>query len=100
MDRMDILRCTVGFPLVVSSGYRCPSYNASISKTGTRGPHTTGRAIDLLVTSEDALTVVGEAYNLGFTGIGVSQKGDHKKRFIHLDDLSSPEFPRPTIFSY
>jgi hypothetical protein len=36
---------------------------------------------------------------MGFSGIGVSQKGD--SRFIHLDDLEdSNERPRPWVWSY
>ena len=36
---------------------------------------------------------------VGFTGIGVNQKGG--ARFLHLDTIeSSPARPRPTIWSY
>ena len=99
MDRVQWLRDVVGFSLPVGSGARCPAYNAKVSKTGLAGPHTTGRAIDLEVDREKAYRVMAAAPSLGFTGIGVQQKGD--KRFIHLDDLPNmPGQPRPTIWSY
>lgn len=82
----------------VNSGARCPAYNNKVSGTGLTGPHTKG-AIDVGVRGDQALTVVRIALEEGFTGIGVSQKGD--KRFIHLDDLpNAPGQPRPTIWSY
>lgn len=99
LDRLDQLREAVGFPLIVTSGYRCPEYNQKVSTTGPDGPHTTGRAVDLQVAYYHAFRVVEEAMKLGFTGIGVKQRG--ASRFIHLDDLeATPTRPRPRIWSY
>ena len=97
MDRLQRLRSELGKPLVVSSGYRDPEYNDEVSSTGLDGPHTTGRAVDLLVYSETAYHVVGLAYIEGFVGIGLHQKGAFRRRFIHLDDLK--DF-RPGIWTY
>ena len=66
-----------------------------MSSTGVDGPHTTGRAIDISVNRNEAITVLNAALFLGFTGIGVNQKGN--SRFLHLDNL---EANRPTIWSY
>lgn len=97
--RLDGLRDAVGFPLRVSSGYRCPAHNARVSSTGEDGPHTTGRAVDLAVTHWQAYQVVAAAVKLGFTGIGVKQHDTG--RFIHIDDLQADVGrPRPTIWSY
>lgn len=95
MDRVERLRVTVGFPLPVTSAYRCPEYNARVSSTGLTGPHTTGRAIDLGVDRERAYRVLAAALQLGFTGIGIQQKG--YSRFIHLDSIAEG---RPTVWSY
>lgn len=95
VDRLQRLRTLLGFPLVVTSGYRCPVHNAAVSTTGATGPHTTGQAIDVAVRGPNALKVVVAAVGVGFTGIGVQQKG--ATRFIHLDDLTEG---RPTIWSY
>ena len=87
--------------LAVSSGYRTPDYNAAVSSTGTDGPHTTGRAVDVRVRGADALELVQIANEFGFTGIGISQRGDQASRFVHLDDLENGEScPRPWIWSY
>lgn len=96
---LDKLRKRVGFALTVNSGYRCPIYNNQVSTTGLTGPHTTGNAADFGVHRKHAYIVIREALALGFTGIGVDQKGD--SRFIHLDTLTEPEHsPRPTVWSY
>lgn len=97
---LDSLRAMLGFPLGISSGYRCPAYNASISSTGDDGPHTTGKAVDIPISGQKALDLVATARKMGFTGIGVKQNGPHNKRFIHLDKLSPKEGPRPWIWSY
>lgn len=99
MDKVQVLRERVGFGLPVTSAARCPAYNARVSSTGATGPHTTGRAIDLGVSGARAHRVLAEALALGFTGIGVAQKG--AGRFIHLDDLpNGPNCPRPFVWSY
>jgi len=99
MDRVEKLRLSVGFPLPVTSAARCPEHNARVSSTGRTGPHTTGRAIDLGVLGSQAHAVLHAALSMGFTGIGVAQKG--AGRFIHIDDLpNGPGCPRPFIWSY
>jgi uncharacterized protein YcbK (DUF882 family) len=96
---LDQLRHACGFPLVVMSGYRCPVHNQKVSTTGARGPHTTGKAVDISVSRQRAHDVLRHAMALGFTGVGVAQKGEG--RFIHLDTLTEPEHaPRPTVWSY
>ena len=99
VDLLDGLRDRVGFPLLVTSGYRCPAENNRISTTGLMGPHTTGLAADLGVSRHRAHDVLRVAFPLGFTGIGVKQKGGG--RFVHLDLLTEPDHaPRPTVWSY
>jgi zinc D-Ala-D-Ala carboxypeptidase len=96
---LDELRHRYGRPLMVSSGYRCPTYNAKVSSTGRTGPHTTGKAGDLLVDRGDAFQLLRLAMGMDFTGIGIQQKGGG--RFIHLDTLPNASGqPRPTLWSY
>lgn len=99
MMKLQNLRTSLGFPLTISSGYRCPDYNDSVSTTGRDGPHTTGEAVDILTSGAHAHALVGKAFLLGFQGVGVSQKGDHARRFVHLDTLGPPA-PRPWVWSY
>jgi len=98
-QKADRLREVYGKPLTMSSGARCPSYNAKVSETGTTGPHTTGNAADYVVARGDAYLLMGLAFAQGFSGIGVAQKG--ASRFLHLDTLrAGPGQPRPTVWSY
>lgn len=94
MRRLQHLRSVFGKPMVVTSGYRDPSHPEEAKKAAP-GEHTTGRATDIAVQGADALRLVHLAVGLGFTRIGVQQKGGG--RFIHLGD--SPQFP-PGIWSY
>ena len=81
----------------MTSGYRCEAYN---TKRGWTQTHATGQAGDLEVSHKVAFRVAKYAFSVGFTGMGISQKG--KKRFIHLDDLVEmlPKRPRPHLWSY
>lgn len=100
INRLQALRDRVGFALPVNSGYRCPVHNQAVSSTGPAGPHTKD-AVDLRLYGERALMVIPVALELGFTGVGVSQKGAQGARFIHLDDLPNASGqPRPWIWSY
>ena len=102
MQLVETLREEYGWPMKVSSGYRTPAHNDAVSTTGLHGPHTTGKAIDIVVSGTRALYLVQLATALGFSGIGVKQSGDHARRFIHLDNLANDETsgPRPWIWSY
>lgn len=98
MDALQDLRRLWGKPMVISSGYRCPEHNAAVSSTGPSGPHTTGKAADILVHGGMALSLLALATNGRFTGVGVHQRGPHAGRFIHLDTIEGPA--RPGIWSY
>lgn len=97
VDRLELLRGSCGFPLPITSAARCPKHNSAVSSTGETGPHTTGRAFDISVSGDKAFILIKKALELGYTGIGVSQRGPHEKRFIHVDDLL---LGRPRIWSY
>ena len=87
-------------PMRITSGYRCSKHNAKISKTGLTGPHTTGHAVDISVSGEDAHLFLGLAFSFGFMGVGIKQSGQWSGRFIHLDDLELQEAPRPRVWTY
>jgi len=96
LDRLNALRSKLGFPLIISSGYRCPDYNTIKNYTQT---HATGQAVDIAISREKAYKLLALAPIYGFTGIGINQKGEN--RYIHLDDLDEGvKRPRPHIWSY
>lgn len=96
MARLQKLRIAYGKGMRITSGYRDRTHPAEAKKV-TSGAHTTGRACDVAVQGADAVRLVGLAIELGFTGIGVQQKG--AGRFIHLDDVTVG-LPRPGMWSY
>lgn len=101
LNDLEDLRVAFGKPMIVTSGYRCEKYNEKVSSTGGSGPHTTGKAIDIRVSGQDAYTLVAMAINFGFSGIGVHQRGPVSKRYVHLDILDIVDnMPRPRIWSY
>lgn len=96
--RLQDLRDSYGKPMRVTSGFRCPQHPIEARKAKP-GTHSTGRAVDIAVSRGEAYALLRLAIRMGFTGIGVQQKGEG--RFLHLDDLTSQEgWPRPTIWSY
>lgn len=101
MDWLETLREKCGFPLIVSSGYRSPEYNAQISRTGLGGPHTTGLAADIRIYGPRCMRVIKYAFDMGVTGFGMKQHGPHEERFVHLD-LIQPggSHPREYPWSY
>jgi zinc D-Ala-D-Ala carboxypeptidase len=99
MEKLKDLRITYNRPIFINSGYRCPDYNERVSFTGRTGPHTIG-AVDISVSGKDAHRLLHMAFLVGFTGIGVKQKGSMAGRFIHLDNLTIHNNPRPGVWTY
>jgi uncharacterized protein YcbK (DUF882 family) len=95
MEKLQELRNLYGKPMRISSGYRCPKHPIEAAKK-TSGAHSTGMAADIGVDGKAAHEVLTLAMQLGFTGIGVQQKGTG--RFIHVDTVQTP--PRPNVWSY
>ena len=51
LDLLQIARDTLGFPITITSAYRCPEHNDKVSSTGLSGPHTTSKACDIHVSN-------------------------------------------------
>jgi len=103
LDRLQELRTELGFPFVITSGYRAPTHPVEAAKKWP-GAHAYGRAVDIATASAvRSLRIVERARAFGFTGIGVSMPvGQLGHRFIHLDDMQPDEFHavRPNFWSY
>ena len=96
MKVLQSIRDEMQRPLKITSGYRCQKHNEQVSHTGKSGPHTYAKAADILISGADAMRLFAVAQKHGVSGVGMSQKGDHNNRFVHLDILSQEEEPRPT----
>lgn len=95
VEKLDELRHRCGFPFQVTSGYRSPEYNATVSSTGLTGVHTKGIAADIVFHNGQQLyAIVKHAMDMGFSGIGIN----FTRKFVHLDTME--ELPRPNIWSY
>lgn len=91
MEKLDELRIACGFPFVITSGYRSSDHPAEASKATKGGTHTLGIAADIGVSNgSQRRTIVAEALNLGFRGIGVA------KGFVHVDTRDST----PVMWTY
>lgn len=86
--RLQLLRDKVAKPVSVTSGYRCAVHDANVGTSGTpgRGPHTTGHAADIYVSSLSVDALASLAKACGFTGIGRYPK----QGFVHVDLRQPP----------
>lgn len=96
MDKLQLLRDSLKKPVVVTSGYRCPNHPVE-KKKKTPGEHTFGAAADIACSGELAHEILYHAFIVGFTRIGVKQKGFG--RFIHLG-IGFDKHKQKTIWSY
>jgi uncharacterized protein YcbK (DUF882 family) len=98
MEMLTELRVAYAKPLRVTSAYRDVTHPIE-AKKAKPGAHATGKAADIAVERGEAYEVLKIALEIGFTGIGVAQKGSG--RFLHLD-ICEPEdgMFRPTVWSY
>jgi len=82
--RLDELREICGFPFIITSGYRDSTHSIEAKKKKP-GTHTKGVAADIRYSSSSqAYTLVKNAQEMGFKGVGVA------KTFIHVDDRETP----------
>lgn len=95
MEKIQALRSKYGKPITVTSGYRDATHPIEEAKEKA-GIHTMGLAADIACTGQEAYHILALAFELGFTGVGVAQKGHN--RFIHLDIYTKT--PRSNVWSY
>ena len=82
VESLQKLRETVRRPLMLTSGYRCPTYNRIVGGRA-RSFHTRGMAADILCQDLEQIRELAEAAGRisAFGGIGEY----HLRRFVHLD---------------
>tara|TARA_B100000424_G_C22684382_1_gene374611 strand:+ start:225 stop:608 length:384 start_codon:yes stop_codon:yes gene_type:complete len=100
MEKLVALREEYDSPMIITSGYRSEQHNTAIGGS-SKSAHLHGCAVDVKVSGSDAHRLMGLAFEHGFSGIGVAQRGAHGSRFIHIDTMTgSDEILRPTVWSY
>ncbi len=94
MDEIQILRTWADVPFHVNSAYRSHLHPIEARKKRP-GMHSIA-ALDFRVKTKHCHRITGEAFRMGFTGIGINLTGNSGSRFIHLDKRLSD----PRIWSY
>lgn len=85
MKKLVTVRQELNYPMVITSGYRCPAYNKSIGGVPTSA-HTKGRAVDVSIVGmpeHKQVELLELAIQSNIKGLGINDKKSH---FIHLDD--------------
>ena len=84
-------------PLRVCIGRRSDFNNDGVSaaKNKKNAAYNLGQASNILISGERTMLLFEKARKVGFSWIGLSQKGNHSSRFLHLDTL-----PRKALFRY
>tara|TARA_S200000501_G_scaffold216413_1_gene203134 strand:- start:12 stop:422 length:411 start_codon:yes stop_codon:yes gene_type:complete len=100
LDFLTAYRNEIGEPVSITSGYRSPEHNNSVSSTGFDGPHTTALAVDISTNTQSQYKLLDFAFNYGPkpSGIGIA------KTFTHLDwlssDIAEKYLVRPNVWKY
>jgi len=93
IQALDIIREGLGRPLVVNSGFRTASHNATLPDSSKDSSHIRGWAVDLSVRdSRTRSAVLSGAHKVGIVRIGIG------KTMVHLD--MDPALPQWVIWLY
>ena len=84
LDLLQTARNVIG-PITITSAYRCPEHNNSVSSTGLSGPHTTGKSVDIHISNSQHRKKLIDYFTSKVTGLGIA------KTFIHIDLLTSED---------
>jgi len=92
LDRLDLARKACGFPLQVTSGFRCEAHNAAVGGKPDSA-HLRGLAADVACPdSRSSLLLVRALLDAGIHRIGVA------KGCVHRD--SAADLPWPALWLY
>lgn len=102
VEYLQQIRDYFGKTVTITSAYRCPTYNKSVSKA-TSSYHTKGMAADIVVSGVAPKEVAKYAESIGVLGIGLYETGADGY-FTHIDTRTTKsfwygqaQFPRTTF---
>lgn len=90
VDHLQNIRDHFGKAVTITSGYRCPSHNSTVSKA-RNSYHTKGMAADFVVSGVAPREVAQYAESIGIKGIGLYET-DSDGHFVHIDTQTSKSF--------
>lgn len=79
VERLQLLRYKVGKPVIINSGYRCPTHSVRVGGS-YNDAHTNGIAADIRVNGISSVQLARIAEDLNFGGIGIIDNNS-----IHVD---------------
>ena len=90
VNYLQDIRAHFNKPVYISSGYRCPTHNSTVSKS-KNSYHTKGQAADIYITGVNPIEIARYAEQKGILGIGLyeTNKDGH---FVHIDTRTSKAF--------
>lgn len=88
LEKLDQLRERVGYPIIITSGYRCPYYNKEVGGV-SNSQHVLGNAADCFCWYLSVEELANIAREIGFDGIGKY----YDSEFVHLDCRSNGTEP-------
>lgn len=89
---LELVRETLGSPLRIVSGVRCPAHNRAVGGT-SESAHLSGLAADVAVASgRERFLLIDLAIAAGFRRVGVARD------FVHLD--LAKNLPSPALWLY
>jgi len=90
---LEAVRASVGSPIKITSGYRCPAHNASLRGSVASSDHIRGTAADIsIVNPRDRYLAIKTLLTIGCNRIGVSGA------FLHVS--CDKENPQNVIWTY
>lgn len=91
VERLQLLRYKVGKPVIVTSGYRCPTHSVRVGGS-YNDAHTHGIAADIYVNGLSSIELARIAEDLHFGGIGII---DNKCVHVDIRDENGCGFTYP-----
>lgn len=86
--QLQNIRDIIKMPIIITSGYRCPTYNKKVGGS-PKSQHLLGKAADIYVKGmsvRDLYEIVKIFYRNGINGIGIYPE----QHFIHVDIRETP----------
>lgn len=90
---LQLIRNHFGKPVYITSGYRCPTHNASVGGV-SNSRHTQGKAADFYISGITPLEIAQFAESIGILGIGCYDSAHGN--FVHIDTRTSKSFWKNT----